>query len=104
VLLSVVLLVVTVWTNLVSNNTAGIIAAPIAVQVATELGASPEPFILAVLFGANMSFATPLGHQTNLLVLSAGGYRFRDFLRAGIPLTVLMWLGLSLLLAATYDL
>jgi di/tricarboxylate transporter len=104
VLLSVVLLVVTVLTNLVSNNTAGIIAAPIAVQVATELGASPEPFILAVLFGANMSFATPLGHQTNLLVLSAGGYRFRDFLRAGIPLTVLMWLGLSLLLAATYDL
>jgi di/tricarboxylate transporter len=102
--LSIVLLIVTLVANLVSNNTAGIISLPVAVQVAQELGAPTEPFVLAVVFGANMSFATPLGHQTNLLVLSAGGYRFADFLRAGIPLTLLMWLGLSVMLAVTYDL
>jgi di/tricarboxylate transporter len=59
--------------------------------------------VLAVLFGANMSFATPFGYQTNLLILSAGGYKFSDFLRVGIPLTILMWLGFSLILPMLYN-
>lgn len=104
VILSGLMLVMTLLTNVVSNSAAGVIGAPIAIQVARELGVSPEPFILAVIFGANMSYATPFGYQTNLLLLSAGGYRFSDFLRAGIPLTALMWIGFSILLPILYHL
>ena len=86
----------TVLTNIVSNNAAAVIGTPIAIGIASAAGRAPEPFILATLFGANMSFATPYGYQTNLLVLSAGGYKFSDFLRVGIPLTVIMWIGFSL--------
>ena len=103
-ILSAFLLLMTVMTNIVSNNAAAAIGTPIAVSIASQLGVSPEPFILAVLFGANMSFATPYGYQTNLLILSAGGYKFSDFLRVGIPLTVIMWIGFSLVLPALYDL
>jgi len=93
-----------VLTNVVSNNAAAVIGTPIAVAVAQRLGVDPEPFILAVLFGANMSYATPFGYQTNLLILSAGGYKFSDFMRVGIPLTILMWLGFSIVLPLLYDL
>jgi di/tricarboxylate transporter len=51
-----------------------------------------------------MSFATPFGYQTNLLILSAGGYKFSDFLRVGIPLTIIMWIGFSIVLPLIYDL
>lgn len=104
VILSAFILIMTVLTNIVSNNAAAVIGTPIAVAIATQLNVNPIPFVLAVLFGANMSFATPFGYQTNLLILSAGGYKFSDFLRVGIPLTIIMWLGFSLLLPALYDL
>lgn len=104
VVLSGLMLVVTILTNLVSNNAAGVIGAAIAIQVARELGAPPEPFVLAVIFGANMSYATPFGYQTNLLVLTSGGYKFGDFVRAGVPLTAVMWLGFSIVLPLLYDL
>jgi di/tricarboxylate transporter len=103
-ILSAFLLLMSLMTNVVSNNAAAVIGTPIAISIARELGVDPEPFILAVLFGANMSFATPYGYQTNLLILSAGGYKFSDFLRVGIPLTIIMWLGFSLLLPVLYDL
>lgn len=104
VILSLFILIMTVMTNVVSNNAAAVIGTPIAVAVAQRLGVSPEPFILAVLFGANMSYATPFGYQTNLLILSAGGYKFSDFMRVGIPLTILMWLGFSIVLPLLYNL
>jgi di/tricarboxylate transporter len=103
-ILSGLMIVMALLTNVVSNNAAGVIGTPIAIQVARELGAPPEPFVLAVIFGANMSYATPFGYQTNLLVLSAGGYRFSDFIRAGIPLTIIMWVGFSILLPLLYSL
>ncbi len=103
-ILSAFLLLMTVMTNIVSNNAAAAIGTPIAVSIANELGVPSEPFILAVLFGANMSFATPYGYQTNLLVMTAGGYKFGDFLRVGIPLTVIMWIGFSIVLPFLYDL
>ncbi|MGA8203414.1 MAG: SLC13 family permease [Woeseiaceae bacterium] len=103
-ILSAFLLLMTMITNVVSNNAAAAIGMPIAVSIAQRLGVSPEPFILAVLFGANMSFATPFGYQTNLLVLSAGGYKFSDFLRVGIPLSVIMWVGFSIALTVMYHL
>lgn len=104
VILGSFILIMTVLTNVVSNNAAAVIGTPIAISVAQQLGVGPEPFILAVLFGANMSYATPFGYQTNLLILSAGGYKFSDFLRVGIPLTVIMWLGFTLILPVLYDL
>jgi len=103
-ILSAFLLLMTLMTNVVSNNAAAVIGTPIAISIAHQLGVSPEPFILAVLFGANMSFATPYGYQTNLLILSAGGYKFTDFMRVGIPLTVIMWIGFSVALPLLYEL
>ena len=103
-ILSAFLLLMTMMTNVVSNNAAAAIGMPIAVSIAQRLGVSTEPFILAVLFGANMSFATPFGYQTNLLVLSAGGYKFSDFLRVGIPLSIIMWVGFSIALTVMYHL
>ena len=104
VILSGFMLILALLTNVVSNNAAAVIGTPIAVAIAQQLGVSPVPFVLAVLFGANMSFATPFGYQTNLLIMSAGGYKFSDFLRVGIPLTVVMWLGFSIILPLFYDL
>lgn len=104
VILSAFMLVMAVLTNIVSNNAAAIIGTPIAIATAQQLGVEQMPFVLAVLFGANMSFATPFGYQTNLLILSAGGYKFSDFLKVGIPLIIIMWLGYSIVLPLFYDL
>ena len=104
IILSAFILIITVLTNVVSNNAAAVIGTPIAVAIAQQLGVDPMPFVLAVLFGANMSFATPFGYQTNLLILSAGGYKFSDFLRVGIPLTIIMWTGYSFVLPLIYQL
>lgn len=98
------MLLIAILTNVVSNNAAAVIGTPIAISIASQLGLPSEPFILSVLFGANMSYATPMGYQTNLLIFSAGGYRFGDFLRVGIPLTLIMWLGLLSMLMVMYDL
>ncbi|MEE4185968.1 MAG: SLC13 family permease [Gammaproteobacteria bacterium] len=104
VVLSGLMLLMIVLTNVVSNNAAAVIGTPIAISVAYQLGVPPEPFVLAVIFGANMSFATPIGYQTNLLIMSAGGYRFSDFMRVGIPLTAIMWIAFSLALPMLYEL
>lgn len=91
-------------TNFVSNNAAAAIGTPLAVSLARALDAPPEPFVLAVLFGCNLCYLTPMGYQTNLLVMNAGGYRFGDFLRVGSPLFLMMWAALSMLLAWRYGL
>jgi len=89
-------------TNFISNNAAAVIGTPIAIAIARDLGAPPEAFALAVLFGCNLCFATPIGYQTNLIVMSAAGYRFADFIRAGLPLTVMMIAIYAWLLPAWY--
>jgi len=91
-----------VLTNVVSNNVAAVIGTPIAISIATQLGLPPEAFVLAVLFGANMSFATPMAYQTNLLVMNAGGYTFMDFVKAGVPLTIIIWISLSFIVPMFY--
>ncbi|MCU7879071.1 MAG: anion permease, partial [Candidatus Thiodiazotropha sp. (ex Lucinoma borealis)] len=88
--------------NVVSNNAAAVIGTPVAISIANTLQLSPEPFVLAVLFGANMSYATPMAYQTNLLVMSAGNYKFWDFMRVGLPLILIMWLAYSWILPAFY--
>ncbi len=102
VIMSALILLLAILTNVVSNNAAAVIGTPIAISIAHQLGVAPEPFVLAVLFGANMSYATPMAYKTNLLVMSAGNYTFREFLKVGIPLTLLMWLVLSWLLSSIY--
>jgi len=102
-IVSGLILLMTLLTNVVSNNAAAVIGTPVAISIAQQLQAPVEPFILAVIFGANMSFATPIGYHTNLLIMSAGGYRFSDFVRVGIPLTVVMWLAFTLILPILYD-
>lgn len=102
--LSGLMLVMAILTNIVSNNAAAVIGTPIAIGISQQLSLPAEPFVLAVLFGANMSFATPMAYKTNLLVMNAGGYRFSDFMRVGIPLTLIVWLSLSWLLPTLYGL
>lgn len=104
VLLSGLMLIMALLTNVVSNNAAAVIGTPIAIGIAQKLALPPEPFVLAVLFGTNMSYATPIAYKTNLLVLNAGGYQFSDFMRVGIPLTLIVWLTLSWLLPVIYKL
>jgi di/tricarboxylate transporter len=94
--LSVVFLLVALLTNVLTNNAAGVLFTPIAVNVATKLGVDPFPFALAVAFGASCSFATPIGYQTNLLVMGPGHYRFKDFIWVGTPLVFIVWLAFSL--------
>ncbi len=91
-------------TNFVSNSAAAAVGTPIAITTATQLGSPLEPFVLAILFGANLSYATPMAYQTNLLVMNAAKYRFSDFVRVGGPLVVLMLVTLSVLLARRYGL
>jgi di/tricarboxylate transporter len=102
VVLSALMLLLAIMTNVISNNAAAVIGTPIGVGIATSLNLPAEPFVLAVLFGANMSYATPMAYKTNLLVMSAGNYTFAEFVKVGVPLTLLMWVTLTWVLSAMY--
>jgi di/tricarboxylate transporter len=86
--LALILVVTWILTELMSNNAAAALAFPIALGVAQKTGLDPQPFVMAVLYGASCSFLTPYGYQTNLMVMSPGRYTLRDFLRAGLPLAL----------------
>jgi di/tricarboxylate transporter len=100
--LSGLMLLMAGLTNVISNNATAVIGTPIAVSIARQMGLPPEPFVLAVLFGANMSYATPMAYKTNLLVMNAGEYAFTDFLKVGLPLVLIMWGAFSFLLPFFY--
>ena len=104
IVISGLMLLMALLTNIVSNNAAAVIGTPVAVSIAQQLNEPAAPFILAVLFGANMSYITPMAYKTNLLVMNAGGYKFMDFVKVGTPLTIIMWLSYSWLLPWIYDL
>jgi len=89
--------------NLVANYAAAIIITPIAASLAQQFMLPAEPLILAVLFGANLSFAKPTVYKTNLLVMNAGGYKYKDFVRVGVPLMVIIWLVLTATLTYAYQ-
>jgi di/tricarboxylate transporter len=98
------MLMMGILTNIVSNNAAAVIGTPIAIGIAQRLGLPLEPFVLAVLFGANLSFVTPMAYQTNILLMNAGGYKFGDFVRVGLPLAIGLWLILTTVLVYAYGL
>jgi di/tricarboxylate transporter len=75
-------------TELVSNNAVAVVMTPVAISLSKALGVDPRPFVVAVMFSASCSFATPIGYQTNTLVYAPGGYRFTDYMRLGIPLNL----------------
>lgn len=95
-ILSAFFLMVALLSNLISTKAAAVLFTPIAVSVAKGLGVDPLPFAVAVVFAANCSFASPIGYQTNLLVMAPGHYRFLDFARAGLPLIFVIWIVFSL--------
>jgi di/tricarboxylate transporter len=94
--LSALFLLVAIITNVLTNNAAAVLFTPIAVNLAHQVQTDVFPFALAVAFGASCSFATPIGYQTNLLVMGPGHYRFVDFVVAGLPLVALLWVAFSL--------
>jgi di/tricarboxylate transporter len=76
--------------NVVNNAAAAVLAAPVAISLAEGLGASIDPFLMAVAVGASCAFLTPIGHQSNTLVMEPGGYRFGDYWRLGLPVSLLV--------------
>lgn len=77
-----------ILTELITNNAAAALSFPLGYSIALGYGVDPMPFIMAVLFGASASFVSPYGYQTNLLVYSVGNYRISDYIRVGIPISV----------------
>ncbi|MBL27386.1 MAG: SLC13 family permease [Rhodospirillaceae bacterium] len=96
IVLSAFFLLVALFTNVLSNNAAAVLFAPVGVAIARQVGVDPMVFVYAVIFAASCSFATPIGYQTNLLVMAPGHYRFIDFVRCGGPLLILVWLSFSI--------
>jgi di/tricarboxylate transporter len=97
VTLLIVYLLTSTLTETITNNAVAVVMAPIVIGLAGQIGIDPRPLVVAVMFAASASFATPIGYQTNTLVYGAGNYRFADFLKLGIPMNIVV--GLSTCLA-----
>ncbi|MGN2621846.1 SLC13 family permease [Stutzerimonas balearica] len=88
--LALLMVAVMLISNVVNNAAAAVLAAPVAISLARGLEASVDPFLMAVAIGASCAFLTPIGHQSNTLVMAPGGYRFGDYWRLGLPLSILV--------------
>ncbi|KHK93672.1 transporter [Novosphingobium malaysiense] len=100
--LAAIMVFVTTLTNFASNSAAAAVGTPIAFNIAAKLGLPAEPLVLAVLFGCNLCYATPVAYQTNMMILAEGDYTFGDYLRPGIPLVLIMVAALSASLVFWY--
>lgn len=97
-ILAAIYLLASLLTEMVTNNAVAILLTPIVISIAAKLDVDPRPFIIAVMFGASASFITPIGYQTNTYVYGAGGYRFADFVKVGLPLNILLWIAATVLI------
>jgi di/tricarboxylate transporter len=79
-------------TELVTNAAVAVVVTPVVISLAALIGVDPRALVVAVMFGASASFASPVGYQTNTLVYAAGGYRFYDFLKIGVPMNIIIGL------------
>ncbi len=91
VVLALLYLITAILTELMSNNAAAVIIAPIGLSIAASMDVDPRPFLVAITFAASTSFATPIGYQTNTMIHAPGGYRFIDYTRVGGPLNLIFW-------------
>jgi di/tricarboxylate transporter len=96
--LSAIYFLTSAVTEVMSNNAAAILITPIAIGIAEQMGVDPRPFVVAVMFAASASFATPIGYQTNTFVHTAGGYRFMDFIKVGLPLNLILWVAATFII------
>ncbi len=104
VTIAVVYLLAAVLTEMISNNAVATLLTPLAVVIGMQMGYDPRPFVIAVMFGSSASFSTPIGYQTNTYVYGAGGYKFSDFARTGLPLALILWITASLLIPVFWPL
>nr|WP_298414814.1 SLC13 family permease [uncultured Halomonas sp.] len=88
--LAMIYLMTVLFTEIITNNAAAVLMFPIAISVAERLDVSFMPFVIVLMFAASASFMTPLGYQTNLMVMGPGGYRMLDYLRLGMPLSLVV--------------
>ena len=98
ILLAVIYLMSSTLTELISNNAVAALLTPIVIGIAANLGMDARPFIVAIMFGCSASFATPIGYQTHTYVYGAGGYKFSDFPKVGVPLNLILWIAATLLI------
>jgi len=103
VALILVYLVVSVLTEVITNNAAAVLIVPVVLSLTQAMGIAEEPFIIAVMMAASASFATPLGYQTNMMVFGPGGYRFADFLRVGLPMNIFVGIVAVSVIALIYN-
>ncbi|WP_323751308.1 SLC13 family permease [Marinobacter sp.] len=101
--LILVYLVVSVLTEVITNNAAAVLIVPVVLSLTQAMGVADEPFIIAVMMAASASFATPLGYQTNMMVFGPGGYRFVDFLRVGLPMNIFVGIVAVTVIALIYN-
>ncbi len=102
--LSAYFFVVMAMTNVLSNNATALLFTPVGIGLAVSLGVDPFVFLVATIFASDSSFATPIGYQTNVLIMGPGHYRFVDYVRAGLPLNLLLWIVFSLVAPWYYNL
>lgn len=88
-ILALLFIITNIFTEIITNNAAAALSFPIALSVSQQLGVDPYPFFVVICIAASTSFSTPIGYQTNLIVQSIGGYKFRDFIKIGLPLNII---------------